>query len=121
MGRDYTLTLDIPEGATNVSATLYYLTRPIFGYSDRKAVYYEAKALTVANDGTVAVNVPADACVYFISFSYYDEAVYQRQEGTPYLGSYKASGKSDDTSRPEKTVEYKQGYVCSSTDLIVFK
>lgn len=118
MGRSYTLALDIPEGATNVSAALYYLDRPIFGYSDRKSVYYKELALTVNEDGTVSVNLPEEARVYFISFSYYNEESHKRQNDTPYLSSYKGSGNTDDPTKPEKGLKYQQGYVYSSTDIV---
>ena len=114
----YTLTLDIPEGASDVSATLYYLDRPIFEYSKREDVYYKAVSLTVKEDGTIDVRVPADAYVYFISFSYYDEEVYKRQNGTPYLSSYlHGAEKFEGETNP---VEYKQGYIYSSTDIVIF-
>ena len=49
-----------------------------------------------------------------ISFSYYDEDVYHRQEGTPYLSSYKAACELEGKN-------YEQGEVYSSTDLILVR
>lgn len=102
IGNNYTLALDIPEGAENVKATLYCLDRPLFSYSDRKHVVFEEVELTVNEDFTVNVEIPEGTRLYFIAFSYYDEQVDARQTGTPYLGSDK----------------YERGYVYSSTDLI---
>lgn len=104
MGSQYTLTLEIPEGAEDVSATLYYLPEPLRTYGSRDDVYFEEIKLTVNQDGTVDVTVPDEAYLYFISFSYYDEAADRRQNGTPYLGSD----------------QYGRGYIYSSTDLIAF-
>ena len=102
MDVSYTLELNIPRGATRVSAKLYYLTEPQREYDSRDDVYFEEKALTVTEDGKVAVEIPPETRLYFISFSYYDAEVDRRQSGTPYLASDK----------------YERGFVYSSTDLV---
>jgi hypothetical protein len=101
-GRSYTLTLNIPEELTGPTATLYYRTEPFYPYGQADRPTFEKKELTVAEDGTVAVEIPADACMYFISFSGYSAEAAARKEGTPYLGSD----------------AYKRGSVYSSTDII---
>lgn len=102
MGLSYTMQLNIPDGATDVYATLYYLPERLHDYGSREEIYFEEAALTVDADGSVLVEIPEEACLYFISFSYYDADADSRQSGTPYLGSDK----------------YPRGYIYSSTDLV---
>ena len=101
-GRSYTLTLDVPAELSDVKATLYYRTEPFYTYKQADRPTFEKQELTVAADGTVAVEIPADACMYFISFSGYSREADDRKEGTPYIGSD----------------AYKRGSVYSSTDII---
>ncbi len=102
MGREYTLSLRVPEGGTDVYATLYYRTSPLAPYKAHKALEFYAEDLLVNEDGTVEVTVPEDACLYFLSFSYFNEEVYNRKAGTPYIDSD----------------HYARGYLYSSTDLV---
>ncbi len=102
-GRSYTLTTEIPSDITDVKATLYYRTEPFYEYVQSNRPTFEKQELTVAADGTVAVEIPTDACMYFISFSGYNEEVYLRKgDRTPY--SYSDA--------------YERGYVYASTDII---
>lgn len=108
----YTLELNIPEDAENVTATLYYLTEPLHEYESRTDIRFQSQELTV-NDGVLNVKVPVDASLYYISFAYYDAKVDALQEGTPYLGSYLAGCEIEGK-------DYERGYVYSSTDLVFF-
>lgn len=111
-GKHYTLALDIPEGAENVTARLYYRSAPLRSYTDRKQIVFDEIELAVNDDGTVNVDLPEDTKLYYISFSYYDKAVDEKQTGTPYLGSYLNGCEIEGRS-------YERGYIYSSTDLIV--
>lgn len=102
-GRSYTLVPEIPSDVTDVKATLYYRTEPFYEYVQSNRPTFEKQELTVAPDGTVAVDIPENACMYFISFSGYNEEVYWRKgTKTPY-------GYSD---------KYERGRVYSSGDII---
>lgn len=103
-GRSYTLTLDIPEDITDVSATLYYRTEPFYNFDQSNRPTFASIELTVSADGTVAVEVPAKACMYYISFHGMNEAVARRKRDTPYKSADK----------------YETGSVYSSTDLVMF-
>ena len=103
MGRNYTLTLRIPEDCTDLYATLYYRTSPLAPYKNHKDVVFYAEDFLVNDDGTVEITVPEDACLYFISFSCYSEEVEQGRVGSLYYYD---------------TNKYPLGYLYSSTDLI---
>lgn len=103
-GRSYTLTLDIPEDITDVSATLYYRTEPFYKFVQSNRPTFESIELTVSADGTVAVEVPANACMYYISFHGMNEEAARRKRDTPYKYADK----------------YEIGSIYSSTDLVMF-
>lgn len=103
MGRNYTLKLRIPEDCTDVYATLYYRTSPLAPYTKHKEVVFFAEDLLVNDDGTVEIEIPEDACLYFISFSAYSAEVEGGRAGSLYYYD---------------TEKYPLGYLYSSTDLV---
>ena len=112
MGKNYTMKLAIPEGLTDVKATLCYRTSPIPSYNttnEAQKPQFATQELTVAADGTVYVTVPSDACMYFITFSGYSEEVAAIKNNADKPLPYASSD------------PFPKGYVYSSTDLIVLK
>ena len=88
----------------NVTATLYYRTSPIGAYGSASRPEWQSVSLTVSG-GNVQVKVPADAVMYYISFSGIVDEVYDIKEaGTPY-------GYAD---------RYGRGAVLSSTIIVEF-
>lgn len=86
-GRSFTLTLTVPEDFTDVKATLYYRTEPLIRYSQDAQMVFQKKDLTVEN-GQVKVEVPAEAVMYYISFSGMCEEVARIKQTTPYGDAY---------------------------------
>ncbi|MBQ8907728.1 MAG: acetylxylan esterase [Clostridia bacterium] len=107
-GKSFTLSLSIPENFENVTATLYYRTSPLPTYDSVEAnkPKFTAEALTVNPDGTVAVTLPADTSLYFISFCGYDEGV--------------AAKKNKGNMPYQYGDTFPKGNIYSSTDAVFF-
>ena len=102
LGHSYTLTLSIPEGIENVRATLYYRTEPLYKYGESNKPVFTPLPLTVAADGSVSVEIPKDARMYFIAFAGYSESAALAQESAPYFYAN----------------QYERGDLYSSTDIV---
>ncbi len=78
-GREYTLSLVGKTALTDYTATLYYLTEPVSYKDGVMRVSWQEKALTVDADGTVHVEVPEEACIYYVSYTGYSK----KEDSTP--------------------------------------
>lgn len=104
MGRNYRLPIDVPSDMESVTATLYYRTSPITAYDANSRPEWQSVSLQIEN-GEVAVEVPENAVMYYISFSGTVDEIYDIKEaGTPY-------GYAD---------RYARGAVLSSTIIVEF-
>ena len=96
-GSPYTLQFAENALLSDYSAVLYYLTEPVtYGADGTMRTEWQEQALTVDENGTVHVEVPKEACIYYISFSAYNE---------------------QEKKMPRVYYQY-TGYVTSSTPLI---
>lgn len=103
-GRNYILPVYIPSNYEGFSATLYYRTTPIPSYdSDATRPQWESKRLSVDREaGEVTVEVPKDACIYYISFCGTDPDIERIKQTTPNADAFA------------------KGTLYSSTDIVVF-
>ena len=71
MGRELSLSLDLPSDAADVSAQLHYLTVPVSYGADSKIVqnFQSVDCSVDIAAGRLTVSVPEEAAVYYIELS----------------------------------------------------
>ena len=103
-GHEYRVGLKIPDGMTNVTATLYYRTAPIEPYSSfATGPDFKSMPLSFDDAGVLTVSVPTSAACYYISVRGYSEEVRAVKETTPNYDGFE------------------KGYLYTSSDFIQFE